>query len=45
MFELFAAEQEYFNTPEEKDALDRIYPLCTNISIDYAIMEHAKMFM
>ena len=42
MFELFAAEQEYFNTPEEKDALDRIYPLCTNISIDYAIMEHAK---
>lgn len=42
MFELFAAEQEYFNTPEEKHALDRIYPLCTNISIDYAIMEHAK---
>lgn len=42
MFELFVAEQEYFNTPEEKNALDRIYPLCTNISIDYAIMEHAK---
>lgn len=41
MYELFAAEQEHFNTPGEKAALDRIYPLCTNISIDYAIMEHA----
>ena len=41
MYELFAAEQEHFNTPGEKQVLERIYPLCTNISIDYAIMEHA----
>jgi len=41
MYELFAAEKEKFNTPEEKKAIDGIYPLCTNISIDYAIMEKA----
>lgn len=42
MYEMFAAEQQHFNTTEEQNALGRIYPLCTNISIDYAIMEHAK---
>jgi mannose-1-phosphate guanylyltransferase len=42
MYEVFAAGQQYFNTPEEQNALARIYPLCTNISIDYAIMEKAN---
>jgi mannose-1-phosphate guanylyltransferase len=42
MYELFAAELPHYNTPEEKAALERIYPLCTNISIDYAIMEQAN---
>jgi mannose-1-phosphate guanylyltransferase len=42
MYELFLAEEAFFNTPEEQDALERIYPLCTNISIDYAIMEKAN---
>ncbi|MEX6688985.1 mannose-1-phosphate guanylyltransferase [Danxiaibacter flavus] len=41
MYELFAQEKELFNTPREKEAIDRIYPQCTNISIDYAIMEKA----
>lgn len=41
MFELFSTEQEKLNTPEEKKALDLIYGFCTNISIDYAIMEKA----
>ncbi|HVZ25289.1 MAG TPA: mannose-1-phosphate guanylyltransferase [Sediminibacterium sp.] len=41
MYELFHAEAEHFNTPEEKDAIHRIYPLCTNVSIDFAIMEKA----
>ncbi|GGH81928.1 mannose-1-phosphate guanylyltransferase [Filimonas zeae] len=41
MNELFATEKEKFNTPEEKAAIERIYPQCTNISIDYAIMEKA----
>lgn len=42
MFELFAAEKNHFNTTDEKQALERIYPLCVNISIDYAIMEKAE---
>lgn len=41
MNELFVAEQQWFNTPNEPDALERIYPQCTNISIDYGIMEKA----
>ncbi|MEP7318045.1 MAG: mannose-1-phosphate guanylyltransferase [Panacibacter sp.] len=41
MYEIFAAEQQHFNSPEEQNAVERIYPLCTNISIDYAIMEEA----
>lgn len=41
MFDVFSAERSHFNTSEEKKAIERIYPLCTNISIDYAIMEKA----
>jgi mannose-1-phosphate guanylyltransferase len=42
MYEVFAAEKDLFNTDEEQDALERIYPQCVNISIDYGIMEKAK---
>lgn len=41
MYELFDGEKEHYNTPEEQAAINRIYPLCTNVSIDYAIMEKA----
>ncbi|TAJ56205.1 MAG: mannose-1-phosphate guanylyltransferase [Chitinophagaceae bacterium] len=41
MFELFDSEKEHFNTPAENEAINRIYPLCTNVSIDIAIMEKA----
>lgn len=41
MYELFDNEKESFNTANEKDAINRIYPLCTNVSIDFAIMEKA----
>lgn len=41
MYEVFIAEKDKFNTPEEVAALQRIYPLCTNISIDFGIMEKA----
>lgn len=41
MFEVFSGEKECFNTAEEKEAIVRIYPLCSSISIDYAIMEKA----
>lgn len=42
MFELFDAEKQYYNTPNEKAAIEKIYPLCTNVSIDIAIMEKAN---
>jgi mannose-1-phosphate guanylyltransferase len=41
MFELFDGEKNNFNTAGEKDAINRIYPLCTNVSIDFAILEKA----
>jgi mannose-1-phosphate guanylyltransferase len=42
MYELFDQEKMHFNTPSEKDAIQRIYPQCTNISIDIAVMEKAN---
>ena len=41
MAEVFEAEKNLFNTPRESEAIGRIYPQCTNISIDYGIMEKA----
>jgi mannose-1-phosphate guanylyltransferase len=42
MAEVFEAETASFNTEGEKAAIERIYPQCTNISIDYGIMEKAE---
>lgn len=42
LFEVFDAEKEHFNKEGEADAIKRIYPLCTNISIDFAIMEKSE---
>lgn len=42
MFELFQTEKEKFNTNEETAAIEQIYPQCTNISIDFGIMEKAS---
>jgi mannose-1-phosphate guanylyltransferase len=39
--ELFQQSADVLNTPEEKKMIENIYPQCTNISIDYAIMEKA----
>lgn len=41
MYEVFAAEKEKFNTTEEAEALEEIYPQCTSVSIDFGIMEKA----
>jgi mannose-1-phosphate guanylyltransferase len=41
IYELFAAEREKFNTPQENEAIENIYPQCTNISIDFGVMEKA----
>ncbi|MEI9935488.1 MAG: mannose-1-phosphate guanylyltransferase [Ferruginibacter sp.] len=39
--EVFDAEKNNFNTANEDSAIERIYPQCVNISIDYGIMEKA----
>ncbi len=41
MHDVFDAEKDSFNSDTEKEAIERIYPLCTNISIDYGVMEKA----
>ena len=41
MYEVFAAEKDHFNTPAETKSIENIYPQCTNISIDFGIMEKA----
>jgi mannose-1-phosphate guanylyltransferase len=41
VFEVFAAERTHFNTVGEKKAIEKIYPLCTNTSIDVGVMEKA----
>jgi mannose-1-phosphate guanylyltransferase len=39
--DVFDAEKNNFNTANETAAIERIYPQCVNISIDYGIMEKA----
>jgi len=39
--EIFDTEKHHFNTKKEKQAIEKIYPQCVNISIDYGIMEKA----
>lgn len=41
MHEVFDGEKANFNTKNEAAAIDRIYPQCVNISIDYGVMEKA----
>ncbi len=41
MDELFVQSTDTLNTPKEKETIERIYSQCTNISIDYGIMEKA----
>lgn len=42
IYEVFAAEKDKFNTAMEKEVIESIYPLCTNISIDFGVMEKAE---
>ena len=41
MHDVFDAEKLNFSTVNEKEAIERIYPQCVNISIDYGVMEKA----
>ena len=39
---MFDSEKQHLNTPQEKEAIDRIYPLCKNVAVDVALMEKAE---
>ncbi len=41
IFELFESEKEKLNTTSEYATIERIYPQCVNISIDFGILEKA----
>ena len=40
--EVFVQAKDVLNTPKEAKAMEMLYAQCTNISIDYGIMEKAK---
>lgn len=42
MYDLFSAEESRFNTEQEQEMLQDVYPLCSNISIDFGVMEKAN---
>lgn len=42
MYDLFESGNEYYNTTEESEFIDRVFPGCKNISIDYGIMEKSE---
>ena len=41
IYDLFVSEKDKLNTDGEKEAIDSIYPQCSNISIDFGMMEKA----
>jgi mannose-1-phosphate guanylyltransferase len=42
MFELFSTDQHKLNSGDEKATIEIIYPQCSNISIDFGVMEKAN---
>ncbi len=42
MSDIFESLQPYYGTPEEQQKIDEQFPLCENISVDYAILEKAE---
>jgi mannose-1-phosphate guanylyltransferase len=40
--QLFSEGGDYYNTEKEGEFINRVYPNCKNISIDYGIMEKAE---
>lgn len=41
MAEIFESMRSDFNTPREAELIEKNFPRCNNISVDYAIMEYA----
>lgn len=42
LYEVFVGEKDFFNTEKEKESVEKIYPLCTNIAIDFAVLEKCE---
>jgi len=42
MSKIFEQLLPIYNTPEEQPTIDKVFPECENISVDYAIMEKAE---
>lgn len=41
LYQKFVQRPEVFNTPQEQEYINEVFPSCHNISIDYGIMEKA----
>ncbi|MCO6497441.1 MAG: NTP transferase domain-containing protein [Chitinophagaceae bacterium] len=41
VYEVFDGAKSAMNTDREEEVIERVYPLCVNISIDYGILEKA----
>lgn len=42
LYDLFAGDPSFYNTSDEQLRVDYCFEMCEDISIDFAIMEHAK---
>ena len=42
MYDVFEEGKKFYNTSKESEFIDRIFPGCKNISIDYGIMEKSE---
>ena len=42
MYDLFDEGKQFYNTPQESEFINRIFPGCKNISIDYGLMEKSE---
>ena len=42
MHDTFESGQEFYNTVQEQEFIDRVFPGCKNISVDYAILEKSE---
>ena len=42
MHDIFDEGKQFYNTIKEKEFIDRVFPACKNISIDYGIMEKSE---
>jgi len=42
LFQLFAGNLSFYNTNEEQNKINECFAACEDISIDFAVMEHAK---